>query len=365
MSGRGSRLAPPRPPRSPWQRLYQAGHRWRRRRAAGRAKRLPRPVISIGNLHLGGSGKTPLTAAVASHLLRRGFQVAILSRGYGRSESRVRVVSQGDGPLLGPSLAGDEPVLLAGLVPGAAVVVGADRHQAGQHALLRLDHSPDLFLLDDGFSHVKLHRDVDILAFPASDPFAGGRMLPSGRLREPLESARWADAVVLTGMPEADTDLTLGDELAEGLRTYGFGGPGFLCSAHTGPATRVDGTLIAPGSKVVLVSAIARPDGFEASALAAGFQIATHMRFRDHHAYPEATLRMIRTAFRTAAADLVLVTGKDRVKLQGLLDLPLAELPVRAEPEPSFFAWLDDRVERVVQRPANAAPGAQPNEATP
>lgn len=352
-------LDPPRPSRSPWQGLYRAAHRWRRQRAAARAKRLPRPVISIGNLHLGGSGKTPLTAAVASHLLRRGLQVAILSRGYGRSESGVRVVSQGDGPLLGPSLAGDEPVLLAGLVPGAAVVVGADRHQAGKHALLRLDHSPDLFLLDDGFSHVKLHRDIDILAFPVSDPFGGGRLLPSGRLREPLESARWADAAVLTGVPENTIDLTLGDQLAQGLRAYGFSGPGFQCAAHTGPASRVDGTLIASGSKVVLVSAIARPDGFEASALAAGFQIASHLRFRDHHAYPDATLQMIRTAFRTAAADLVLVTGKDRVKLQGRLDLPLAELPVRSEPEAGFFSWLDGKIDHLVQRPA-AAPDGEP-----
>jgi tetraacyldisaccharide 4'-kinase len=358
-------LSPPPAPRSPWQRLYQAVHRRRRQRAKSRAQRLPRPVFSIGNLHLGGTGKTPLTAAVASHLLRRGLEVAILSRGYGRAKGGVRVVSQGEGPLLGPSLAGDEPVLLAGLVPGAAVVVGADRHRAGQHALLRLDRSPDLFLLDDGFSHVGLYRDLDILAFPASDPFGGGRLLPSGRLREPLEAARWADAVVLSGVPETATDLTLGDQLAAGLRAYGFAGPGFLCHTHIAPATRVDGTLIAPGSKVVLVSAIARPAGFEESALASGFHIATHLRFRDHHAYPDATLRIIRTAFRTAAADLVLVTGKDRVKLQGRLDLPLAELPVRAEPEPSFFNWLDSAVERLVERSAQRTRGPWPTKERP
>ncbi|HSL81520.1 MAG TPA: tetraacyldisaccharide 4'-kinase, partial [Thermoanaerobaculia bacterium] len=163
--------APP-PPRSLWQRLYGAAHRARRRYWAGRAARLPRPVVSVGNLHWGGAGKTPLAAAVAAHLRDRpdaGLRVAVLSRGHGRSEpGRVRTVSTGEGPLLGPAAAGDEPVLLAGELPGVAVVVGADRHAAGRHALAHLDPPPDVFVLDDGFSHVRLARDVDLLAFPAA-----------------------------------------------------------------------------------------------------------------------------------------------------------------------------------------------------
>src|SRR5262245_39413720 len=179
-------MKPPPPPISPWQILYGGAHGLRRRGYRDRARRLPRPVVSVGNLHWGGTGKTPLVAAIAAHLRDRGLAVCILSRGYASRGRGVRVVSTGSGPLLGPRTAGDEPVLLAGELPGVAVVVGPDRWQAGEHALRRLDPRPDLFLLDDGFSHLALARDLDLVAFPAADPFAGGRLFPSGRLREPL-----------------------------------------------------------------------------------------------------------------------------------------------------------------------------------
>ena len=210
-------LAPPAPPRSPWQLFYGAIHAARRRWYRARARHLPRPVISIGNLHFGGTGKTPMTIAVAGHLRDRGLRVAILSRGYRRARGAdVRVVSTGDGPLLGPRSAGDEPVLMAG---GAA-----GRRRAGRSGSHRrraaCDDSPagppDVFVLDDGFSHLGLARDLDLLLFPVSDPFAGGRA-PSGRLREPLASVSRAGAVVLTGVSEGGGRA--GAELAEGLRS--------------------------------------------------------------------------------------------------------------------------------------------------
>lgn len=341
----------PSRPRSPWQLLYQAAHRVRRRRARRTARRLPRPVVSIGNLHLGGTGKTPLTAAVAGHLEAHGYTVAILSRGYGRAAEGIKVVSQGEGPLLGPSLAGDEPVLLAGLVPRVAVVVGADRFLAGRHALLRLDRTPDVFVLDDGFSHAALRREVDILAFPAADPFAGGRLLPIGRLREPLEAAGLADAVILTGLHAAvDRDTAAGAQLASALSPFGFAGPGFVSHTHIGPARLLGGLPLRRGARVVLVSAIARPASFEETALAQGFSIVAHLRYRDHHPYPESTLMAIRTAYQQAGAAAILVTQKDRVKLQGRLDLPLAEIPLAARPEPAFFTWLDQRVDAAVRK---------------
>ena len=141
------------PPRSwsPWQWLYAGGHRLRYAAMRRRARRLPRPVVSVGNLHWGGGGKTPLVAAIAAHLRDAGLTVAILTRGYGSKGDGVRVLSRGDGPLLGPKLAGDEPVLLAGQLPGVAIVVCPNRYRAGRHAMHRLDPAPDLFLLDDGF----------------------------------------------------------------------------------------------------------------------------------------------------------------------------------------------------------------------
>lgn len=335
--------APP-PPLSPWQLFYGGAHRLRRRWYRSRAGQLPRPVLSIGNLHWGGAGKTPLTAAVAAHLRDRGLAVCILSRGYGSRGEGVRVVSSGDGPVLGPLVAGDEPVLLAGDLPGVAVVVSPERHRAGLHALERLPTPPDLFLLDDGFSHLALHRDLDLLAFPAADPFGGGRLFPSGRLREPLASASRAHAVLLTGNSSSDD----GAALAEALRPHGFAGPGFSCPTRTDRARwaagRAPADPLPDGARVFLVSAIARPDNFTAAVREQGLEITGELRFPDHHPYPDASLARIETAFQASGAEAVLTTTKDRVKLQGRVRIPLAELPLRADPEPAFWSWLDQRV---------------------
>jgi tetraacyldisaccharide 4'-kinase len=340
-------LQPPPPPSSPWQILYGGAHVLRRRWYRARARRLPRPVLSIGNLHWGGTGKTPLVAAVAARLRDRGLAVAILTRGYASRGRGVRVVSAGQGPLLGPLLAGDEPVLLAGELPGVAVVVSRDRFDGGLHALRRLTPSPALFLLDDGFSHLALHRDLDILAFPAADPWAGGRLPPGGRLREPLRAAARASAVVLTGVepgieePESGEPARAGAALAEALRPYGFTGPGFGSLTRPGRPVLTTGEPLAPGERVFLVTAIARPERFTATVRRLGLEIVGELRFPDHHRFPAASLARIEAAFRGSGAAAVLATSKDRVKLLGRIAAPLAELPIRAEPEPAFWRWLD------------------------
>lgn len=338
----------PHPPRSPWQLLYGGAHGLRRRWYRERAHRLPRPVVSVGNLHWGGTGKTPLVAALAGHLRDRGLAVCILSRGYASRGRGVRVVSTGTGPLLGPLVAGDEPVLLAGELPGVSVVVGPERSEAGRHALHRLDPPPDLFLLDDGFSHLALTRDLDLVAFPAADPFAGGRLFPSGRLREPLSSIARAQAVLLTGATEPGA----GRELAEALRPYGFTGPGFASATRPGRPRRIDADRreLPAGTPVFLVSAVARPDSFLATVRALGLEVAGELRFPDHHAYPPVSLQRIAEGWKASGAEIVLTTSKDRVKLLGRLDLPLAELPVRAEPEPAFWEWLDPQVDAIRRR---------------
>ena len=338
-------LPSPKPPRSPWQLFYGAAHRLRSRWYGARARKLPKPVVSVGNLHWGGAGKTPLVAAVAAHLRDMGLAVAVLSRGYGRQEGGVKVVSTGEGPLLGPRLAGDEPVLLAGQLPGVAVVVGEDRYKAGLHALERLEPLPQIFLLDDGFSHLKLYRDLDLLTFPASDPFAGGRLLPSGRLREPLSSASRADVAVLTG---ASLEEGSGPRLAAALRPFGFRGPGFASAVEPAPAQLAPGHLLDAGARVLLVSAIARPERFRASVENAGFQVVDEIRFGDHHVYPAKSIERVERTFLTCGAAAVLTTSKDRVKLHGRLDAPLAELPIRAEPEEAFWAWLEPAVRTLV-----------------
>jgi tetraacyldisaccharide 4'-kinase len=332
-------LTPPPPSRSPWQRFY--GWVLERRRAwySTRARRLPCPVVSVGNLHWGGTGKTPLTAAIAAHLRDASRTVAILSRGYKGKGDGVRVVSTGDGPLLGPGLAGDEPVLLAGELPGVGVVVGPDRYLAGVHALERFDPQPDLFLLDDGFSHVRLARDLDILVFPAADPFASGRLAPSGRLREPLTASRHAAAVVMTAARPGD-----GAALGAALAPFGFAGSAFDSRTVALPAHLSSGGPLNPGARVITVSGIARSRPFLELAREQGFEIVASLDLPDHHGYPDATLRSIQRLWLGNSADAVLTTSKDQVKLLGRLDLPLAELPIRAEPEESFWGWLEHRV---------------------
>lgn len=340
-------LSPPSPPRSPWQLFYGAAHRARRRWYATRSRRLRRPVVSVGNLHWGGAGKTPLTAAIAERLRDRGLAVAILTRGY-KSEGRgVRVVSTGEGPLLGPTVAGDEPVLLAGNLPGVAVIVSPDRYQAGVHALERITPTPEVFLLDDGFSHLQLDRDLDLLVFPAADPFAGARLPPGGRLREPLASAERADAVLWTG-PDADQ----GGALAEALRPFGFEGPGFDSPTVVLPGLTDQDEQIAEGASVLLVSAVARPNEVAATAERLSYDLAGTLTFPDHHPYPDESLALIRRRFAASGAELVLTTEKDWVKLLGRVELPLARLPLRARPEAAFGEWLDQRLEPLLSAAA-------------
>jgi tetraacyldisaccharide 4'-kinase len=303
-------------------------------------------VVSIGNLHWGGTGKTPVVAALARHLRDRGRHVAILSRGYRGRGRGVRLVSAGAGPLLGPLVAGDEPVLLAGELAGVAVLVGPDRHEAGRHALERLDPPPDIFLLDDGFSHLRLARDLDLLALPVDDPWGGGRLFPSGRLREPLAAAARADAVVLTGL--TGDPAGMGTAVAASLRTHGFTGPGFGCVARALPPRWYGGPRtehgLAPGARVVAVAAIARPARFLCALADHPLTVVGTLLYPDHHPYPDATLKEIEAAVRRSGADGVLATSKDRVKLSGRLGVPLAELPVAAEPEAAFWEWLDARL---------------------
>jgi tetraacyldisaccharide 4'-kinase len=344
----------PTPPRSPWQLFYGAAHRLRRAWYRRQARRLPRPVLSVGNLHWGGTGKTPLVAAVAGHLRDRGRKVAILSRGYKSQGDGVRLVSnfQG-GPFLGPSTAGDEPVLLAGLLPGVAVVVGPDRFAAGRAALERLDPQPDLFLLDDGFSHLALARDLDLLAFPAADPFGGGRLPPAGRLREPLAAVARADAVLLTGL-----GVTLEDAAAlfQALRRHGFAGSAFAAPTHVLPPLGPDRRPLHPAATCLLVSGIARPERFRQAVAALGLDIAGELSFPDHHDYPAESLEQIRTAFREHGAHVVLATAKDTVKLRSRLDLPLAELAIEACPERSFFPWLEGRLAELRAQAGEGSP---------
>src|SRR4030043_1067566 len=168
-----------------------------------KTRRLPRPVISVGNITVGGTGKTPLVMALSEGLMERGIPTAILSRGYRGKKGSGPLVTDGQRVLLSPEESGDEPFLMASVLKGIPILIGKDRLKNGEMAL---DRFPVLgFLLDDGFQHLPLHRDLNVLLIDAQIGFGDGHLLPRGILREPLSHLRRADLFLLTKVesPEA------------------------------------------------------------------------------------------------------------------------------------------------------------------
>ena len=332
---------------SPWQRLYGALHAQRAKHWAKRATRLAAPTVSVGNLHWGGGGKTPLVIAIARHLVGRGERVCVLSRGYKRDGGGLVIVSLGEGPLVTASKAGDEPFLIAESVKQAAVVVHTDRGIAGQIAMQELPLRPTVFLLDDGFSHLRVARDFDILAFPNHDPLGGGRLWPGGRLREPLASARRADACILTNAPsDAALRAKRQLELKQALAPFGYRGPVFAATLkstlnRSNPSPPADTKRPTP---TLLVSATANPQSVFQTAMTQGLDIKAHLSFEDHHPYPAATLRKIERRVAETGARSVTTTTKDAVKLRGRLETPLLVLGVKPELLEDFYALLNDRL---------------------
>jgi tetraacyldisaccharide 4'-kinase len=280
-----------------------------------RSYRLPCPVISVGNLTLGGTGKTPMVARLATEMIGRGRRVAVLSRGYGgTANGELRIVSDGSRILLSAEESGDEPYLLARKVPGLMVVIGADRYRAGLLALGEL--KPDIFILDDGFQHLRLHRDLNLLLLDASNPFATGATLPAGLLREPRSAAGRADLVIYTRSSEGGKrpDLFPGKHCLwtkhhlSGILPLAGGGGG-LCPFES-----------LQTSRVLAFSGIADPESFFASLEARGVGVVTTIAFPDHSRYGEAEIAAILRLKKASGSTVLVTTEKDAVKL-----LPHAE----------------------------------------
>jgi tetraacyldisaccharide 4'-kinase len=301
---------------------------------------LDRPVISIGNLVVGGSGKTPVVASLARLLLKAGERPAVLSRGYARryAPEGALVVSDADGIRASVEQSGDEPQMLARLLPGVPVVVSRDRYLAGTLAERSLGCT--VHLLDDGFQHLQLAREVDLLLVRPDD--LDDRVLPAGRLREPPDAARCADALLIAGSPEevevvsASIGVSLAFRVesrhgaARWLRPESIGGPG--------PS----------GGRVVAVAGIARPERFFGALRDLGFDVAREMPFPDHHWFSDADLARVAQAVLDANADGVMTTEKDAVRLGPDRDLvpvwAVLPLEVAIEPARAFETWLLDRL---------------------
>jgi tetraacyldisaccharide 4'-kinase len=273
------------------------------------ARRLPRPVISVGNITVGGTGKTPATAYIARLLIGRGMKVAVLSRGYGGSmEGETAIVADGRTISLDAGQCGDEPYLLAATVPGLMVVMGADRYRAGMLAMERL--SPDIFLLDDGFQHLRLRRDLDILLVDCARPFGNGRTLPAGLLREPLSAVQRAGLVMYTRCPQGHSPAPLaGKPTCSARHRLGDAVP-----LAGGPAVSFDSLQ---GRKVLAFAGIGEPASFFEELRALGLNVVHTVQLPDHAAYTPSQLAGLTAAFRACGAECAVTTEKDGVKLRG------------------------------------------------
>lgn len=273
--------------------------------------RLNAPVISVGNLTVGGTGKTPCVAFIASTLRDAGHQVAILSRGYKRQTTGRIEVSDTKQILCSPAESGDEPFLLAQTCPGVRVLVDQDRYAAGHWLESRTKVSA--FILDDAYQHLRLARDLNLLLVDATEPLARAAMVPFGRLREPLAQLRRADAIIVTRSNQ-NFDRS---ELIKTIRKHCNSDIPIFFAHHEMTRLRrlgsVESSSLAglQAKKVAAVSGIAKPDRFNDDLQKAGSQIVLRRDFPDHHRYSSAEITGIINAAQTAKAEAIVVTEKD------------------------------------------------------
>ena len=341
--------------------LYRASVQLRNilyNRGVLKARRLPCRVISIGNIVVGGTGKTPAVIAIAKHLQREGRHVAILSRGYKRSvHEKVTIVSDGEKVCASPMESGDEAYMMAKHLSGVPIVVGKCRYLAGRIALERF--KVDVLLLDDGFQHRQLARDVDVLTIPATHPFGNPeKLLPAGTLREPPSALRRANLILLThtDTPNIATHIKklVRSSAPNALILETIHQPTHLyplvvsrqssvvsykrdvlsenlLTGNRLPITDNYNIKELKGKRVLAVCGIGDPDAFVATLMRCAVVSAELLAFPDHHIYTKIDKQQIYTTFEKTGADLIVTTEKDEQKLEGFVEdrnLPMLVLAV-------------------------------------
>ncbi|MER3427925.1 MAG: tetraacyldisaccharide 4'-kinase [Pyrinomonas sp.] len=300
-----------------------------------RTSHAPLPVISVGNITVGGTGKTPLVEWIARTLTDEGLSPCVLTRGYGRARARERVlVSDGARVLTDARTGGDEPFLLAEKLLGkAAVISDRDRVAAARWAAENLERV-DLFILDDGFQHLRLARDLDLVVVDATDPWSSG-LLPFGRRREPLSALARADCFVIT-RAEGSTSV---EGLRRELMRRSGGKPVFVSRTKTLGLRRVDAL---PQSERPVQTAgpffafcgIGNPKAFFAQLGREGYPLVATRAFTDHHLYTQREIERLTQRARACGARALLTTLKDAVKLRHMsFSLPCFALEIELEIE--------------------------------
>lgn len=273
------------------------------RRGVLQTYRLQHPVISVGNITVGGTGKTPLVILLAGKFRDEGYRPVVLSRGYKRKSAGVVVVSTGQGPRVPWQVAGDEPYLIAQRAKGVAVVVGADRYAAGLVA--EQQDLGDLFILDDGFQHRRLFRNVDLVTIDPTEWMAGEKLFPYGRWREPQEAIQRADAAIV----QASSASSPSSDGMPKLSIPTFGIETVLDGIYKGSEPVRPESL--RNHAVTAFAGIAKPLRFFSALESMGVTASQRVSFRDHYTYTRHDLENLGGEFQ-------ITTEKDAIKLEGL-----------------------------------------------
>lgn len=276
-------------------------------------------VISIGNITVGGTGKTPAVIMLANLLQGKGYKPAVVSRGYGgKTRKPVNIVSDGKRVLIKSHEAGDEPVLIAKSLIDIPVITGKNRFMAAKYALKRFDI--DLVILDDAFQHRSLFRDIDILLLDAKRPFGNGFLIPRGGLREPPGALKRADIVLLSGAEGGRDPSIRGmiEKRCPGRPVFtGYRRPKDLTDGKSG---KIFPCEYLRGKKIFAFSGIGNPENFRETVASLGGEIAGTLSFPDHHVYKKEDPVRIKRAASECRAEILLTTGKDQIKLIDFTD---------------------------------------------
>jgi tetraacyldisaccharide 4'-kinase len=312
------------------------------RKGIFKSHRLSCKVISIGNITVGGTGKTPATCLIARYLKNAGSKVAVLSRGYrAQGSTELLIVSDGNHIIAGPEVAGDEAAMLAQKLSGVPILAGKNRFLLGQRAIH--DFSAQVILLDDGFQHYPLQRDLDIVLINARNPFGNGFLLPRGTLREPISSLSRVPLIVLTKVEET-TEV---EKLKEVIKRHSPYAHIFTATIGATALKRfLDDTIIpletVRGRQAVGLCSIGDPESFFALLEDLGFTIFEKLAFPDHHWYGSDDYIVINSFGQ--GADFIITTEKDIVKLDNTMidnkKIFILETELRIDREDEFFQTL-------------------------
>jgi tetraacyldisaccharide 4'-kinase len=339
----------------PFSPLYSLAMRVREalyRRQILQSYRLDAPVISVGNLTLGGSGKTPMVQYLARLLQQQGRHPAVISRGYGgKARDKINVVSDGATLLLDADQAGDEPRLLAETLPGVPVLTGIVRRFPAQRAI---EMGADVLLLDDGFQHLQIDRDINLVLFNTDRLAGNSRVFPGGDLREPVAALHRATAFVMTGVEEDNRERAarfgqlLQDRFPQ-VPVYhtGYGVAGLVRLSPEGRLATVETESLGQGPFFAFCG-IAHPESFQRTLAGYGVHLAGFQPLDDHQHYSASLLTRLADKAQRAGAQGLLTTEKDLVKLAPhalALPLPLLALRMGVEAEESFVRAIVDPVQ--------------------